>query len=89
MYCTIVLSYRFVFFFYRKVNWQMYKKTLRRVLFNALVTSFLFQLAIYPLVAWRGMSCDYELPSFRSVVWDSFLYLVVVEIGFYYSHRYG
>lgn len=70
-----------------QVNWQMYKKTLRRVLFNSLVTSTVFQLTSYPLVVWRGMSCGYELPSLPTVIWDLFLCLIVVEIGFYYSHR--
>ena len=65
----------------------MYKKTLRWVLFNALVTSAVFQLSIYPLIVLRGMSCGYELPAFRRVVWDLFICLVAVEIGFYYSHR--
>ena len=70
-----------------QVNWQMYKKTLNRVLFNALVTSAIFQLTTYPLAVWRGMPCGYELPSFPVVLWDLFLCLVVVEICFYYSHR--
>lgn len=72
-----------------KVNWQTYKKTLRRVLFNALVTNTVFQLTVYPLMVWRGMPCGYELPSFGRVIWDAFICLVVVEIGFYYSHRYA
>ena len=72
-----------------KVNWQTYKKTLRRVLFNALVTTAVFQLTMYPLMVWRGMPCGYELPSFQRVIWDTFIYVVIVETGFYYSHRYA
>lgn len=81
--CKVFLLFPFL----SQVNWQMYKKTLRRVLFNSLVTSTVFQLATYPLVTWRGMSCGYELPSLPAVIWDLFLCLIVVEIGFYYSHR--
>lgn len=71
------------------MNWQTYKKTLKRVLFNALATTAVFQLIMYPLMLWRGMPCGYELPSLRRVVQDAFIYLVAVEIGFYYSHRYA
>jgi len=71
-----------------QINWKVYKKTLQRSLFNALVTSLIFQLSIHPLVYWRGIDCGYELPSFPTTLWHLFLCVVVVEIGFYYSHRY-
>ena len=70
-----------------QINWEVYKKTLRRTLFNSLVTSLFFQLSIYPFVRWRGIDCGYKLPSFPTALWHLFLYLVIVEIGFYYTHR--
>ena len=76
------------YFLFLQINWEVYKKTLRRTLFNSLVTSLFFQLSIYPFVHWRGIDCGYELPSFPTVLWHLFLYLVIVEIGFYYTHRY-
>ena len=76
------------YFLFLQINWEVYKKTLRRTLFNSLVTSLFFQLSIYPFVRWRGIDCGYELPSFPTVLWHLFLYLVIVEIGFYYTHRY-
>jgi len=37
-----------------QINWKVYKKTLQRSLFNALVTSLIFQLSIHPLVVLEG-----------------------------------
>ena len=75
------------YFVFLQINWEIYKKTLRRTVFNALVTSLFFQLSIHPLVRWRGINCGYELPSFPTALWHLFLHLVIVEIGFYYTHR--
>ena len=75
------------YFVFLQINWEVYKKTLRRTVFNALVTSLFFQLSIHPLVRWRGIDCGYELPSFPTALWHLFLYLIIVEIGFYYTHR--
>lgn len=70
-----------------KVNWKMYKKALRRVLFNAFVIGFLFNLAQYPAIKLRGNDCGYTLPTFTTTIWHLFIYIIVEEIGFYYTHR--
>ena len=72
---------------YVQVNWQTYKHTLKRVVFNSTIVSLVFQLSVYPLFVWRGAPCGYELPSFLTVVWQLFVCAVVVEIGFYYTHK--
>lgn len=64
-----------------------YRKTLKLTAFNAVVTSSLFQLAIYPLSA-RRVSCDLPLPPLTKVIWDLLICAVFVEIFFYYNHRY-
>lgn len=65
----------------------MYKKALRRVLFNVFVVGFLFNLAQYPAIKLRGNDCGYTLPTFTTTIWHLFIYIIVEEIGFYYTHR--
>ena len=72
-----------------KVNWKMYKKGLRRVLFNMFVVGLLFNLAQYPVIKLRGNDCGYTLPTFTTTIWHLFVYIIVEEIGFYYTHRCG
>ena len=57
--------------------------------FNSLVVVFVFSICTYPLAKWRGMTYGYMLPSFPSAVCHLLVYVVVEEIGFYYSHRYS
>jgi len=73
------------------VNWEKYKKCLRRVLFNVFVVGIFFNLTMYPLALLRmkGDECGYTLPTFTTTVWHLFMYILFEEIGFYYSHRYG
>ena len=70
-----------------QVNWEKYKKALWRCVFNSVVVGLTFNLVTYPLAVWRGMDAGYELPSFTTTVWHFFGYIVIEEIGFYYSHR--
>ena len=70
-----------------QVNWETYKKTMKRSMFNATVITLLFQQATYPLVVWRGLDFGVELPSLPTVIWHLFICMVVIEIAFYYSHR--
>ena len=71
-----------------KVNWKQYKKALWRVLFNNTVVAIVCNLITYSLIRWRGNSCGYELPYFSTTVVHFFGFLIVEEIGFYYTHRY-
>ena len=66
----------------------MYKKAVKRVLFNALVVSLCYQLLNYPLLLWRGAPCGYEgLPSLTTAAMQLLLFAFGVEAGFYYGHR--
>lgn len=69
------------------VSWKLYKKALRRVIFNITVVSFGLTLVTYPVVRWRGSSCGRDLPLFSTTILHMLGFLVLVEIGFYYSHR--
>ena len=71
-----------------QVNWEKYKKAVRRVAFNMIVVSLCSVLSTYPLYVWRGSQCGYELPSFPTTIWHLFVYIITHEIIFYYSHRY-
>ena len=71
-----------------QVNWEKYKKALWRCAFNCVVVTMIFNLVTYPLAVWRGLDAGYELPSFATTIWHLFGYIVLEEIGFYYSHRY-
>ncbi|XP_071951503.1 fatty acid hydroxylase domain-containing protein 2-like [Antedon mediterranea] len=62
-------------------------KALKVVLFNQLVVSTLFTLACMPLMEWRCNSVVRELPTFSWVLVELAVFLIVEEIGFYYSHR--
>ena len=56
-------------------------------LFNAVVVTGVFQQATYPLVAWMNVDIGPELPSLPTILWQLFVSVIVVEIGFYYFHR--
>ena len=70
------------------MNWETYKKTVKGTMFNATIMTLIFQQISYPLVKWRGNDFGPELPSLPTAVWNLFVCAVVVEIGFYYTHRY-
>ena len=69
------------------MNWQKYKKAIYVVFFNAIFVGGIFNLCTYPLAKWFGMTYGYTLPSFTTAVCHFLVFLVVEEIGFYYSHR--
>eukprot|EP00731_Ephydatia_muelleri_P030774 Em0022g288a len=69
------------------VSWVAYKAAIQLALLNLLVVSTFLQLCLYPVICWRGSPCGVELPSFTTLLWHLLIYLLVVEIGFYYSHR--
>lgn len=69
------------------MSWVKYKRALLLCGFNVTVVGMFFNLAMYPLMEWRGCVAGYQLPSFTTTVWHLFCYIVVEEIGFYYGHR--
>ena len=74
--------------FFFQVNWETYKKAVKVSMFNAIVVSAIFQHITYPLVVWRDLDYGLVLPSFTTTLWHLFIFMIVVEVGFYYSHRY-
>ncbi|XP_064383183.1 fatty acid hydroxylase domain-containing protein 2-like [Halichondria panicea] len=69
------------------VSWMKYKKALWRCAFNIVVVVLLFQLVMYPLAVLGRMHAGYELPTFATTVLHFTGYMVIEEIGFYYTHR--
>eukprot|EP00057_Strongylocentrotus_purpuratus_P017030 XP_011671504.1 PREDICTED: fatty acid hydroxylase domain-containing protein 2 [Strongylocentrotus purpuratus] len=64
------------------------RKAVLTVLANQTVVVFPIAVGVYHLMGWRG--CGFsaaELPSFQWVMLELFVFLIVEEFGFYYSHR--
>ena len=71
----------------RKVDRAKLMKAIRVVMFNQLV-GFLASFPIYYIVEWRGMTFESdELPTFHWFLLELCVYILIEEIGFYYSHR--
>jgi len=68
------------------VDAQRYVNCAKVSLTNELLTCGLVAL-LYPLMKDWGMSCQRRLPPFWKVLLDFFVFLVVAEFIFYYSHR--
>lgn len=71
-----------------QVNWDTYKKAIKGSMINLTVITLLFQQVTYPLIVLSGVDFGPELPSLPTTIWHLFISIIVVEIGFYYSHRY-
>eukprot|EP00731_Ephydatia_muelleri_P030775 Em0022g289a len=68
------------------VNWEQYKKALKRCALNGLGVGTVFNICMLPIYR-RTVTCGYELPSFPTTLWHLFVYMLIEELGFYYSHR--
>ena len=58
-----------------------------QVLFNQFFIGIPLNLVIYYAMCQRGLSDIKELPTFNRIVLEFAVFLIVEEIGFYYSHR--
>lgn len=61
-------------------------KVLGQVLFNQICVGIPFAIIGFELFKWRGYNCG-ELPTFQWVLMELSIFILVEEIGFYYSHR--
>lgn len=64
------------------------RKAVLTVLANQTVVVFPLSVGLFYFMRWRG--CGFspaELPTFQWVMLELFVYLIVEECGFYYSHR--
>ena len=55
--------------------------------FNMTVVTLALLVLLWPVAKWR-VSCGYELPSPLSVAWQLVLCILILEVGFYYMHRF-
>eukprot|EP00058_Branchiostoma_floridae_P020432 XP_002605922.1 hypothetical protein BRAFLDRAFT_87404 [Branchiostoma floridae] len=63
-------------------------KAVKLVLFNQfIVTGLLVFLGAPAIFNWRGMPCGRELPWFHWVLVELVVFMLVLEVMFYYSHR--
>ncbi|XP_054288455.1 fatty acid hydroxylase domain-containing protein 2-like isoform X2 [Macrosteles quadrilineatus] len=62
-------------------------KVICQVLFNQLVVGLPVAYLSYYLMMWRGGAPLRELPTFHWVLAELALFIIIEEIGFYYSHR--
>ncbi|XP_030066990.1 fatty acid hydroxylase domain-containing protein 2 isoform X1 [Microcaecilia unicolor] len=57
------------------------------VLLNQLFISFPMIIVMHYIMLWRGNPCSPELPTFHWVLLELFIFVLIEEILFYYSHR--
>ncbi|XP_077984819.1 fatty acid hydroxylase domain-containing protein 2-like [Glandiceps talaboti] len=62
-------------------------KAMRVITVNSMLVSFPSFVVWYYVARWRGCSCGYDVPTFWQIFRDLVIYLVVEEIGFFYTHR--
>jgi len=62
-------------------------KVIAMVNFNQLVTGTLTTWLSYRLMSWRGYDDSPKLPSFHRVLMELAVFVIMEEIGFYYTHR--
>ncbi|XP_064608320.1 fatty acid hydroxylase domain-containing protein 2-like [Liolophura sinensis] len=63
-------------------------KAVQQVLFNQIILGIPFSYVAYQVMQWRGCSHKAEdLPTFQWVLLEMFVFSLVEEICFYYTHR--
>ena len=71
-----------------QVSSHRYWQTVGMVLVNLLIVSPVFFASIYPLTKWRNMSYGSDLPPWPVVARDVVVGVLLLEVTFYYGHRY-
>ena len=63
-------------------------KTVKLCLFNQLIVGSILGAILSKIGKWRGGAFTAEeLPTFHWVLFEIFVFTLVEEFGFYYSHR--
>jgi len=71
----------------KKVDRERLLKAIRVCMFNQLV-GLLVSVPLFYFVEWRGMTFESnELPTFQWFLIELCVYILVEELGFYYTHR--
>ena len=63
-------------------------KCIKVVFFNTVFVGPVFLLVTFPYAYWSGLNCGYQLPTFPQVICQLLVFVLSVEAGFYYTHRY-
>eukprot|EP00735_Rhodelphis_limneticus_P003956 TRINITY_DN1549_c0_g1::TRINITY_DN1549_c0_g1_i1::g.28148::m.28148 TRINITY_DN1549_c0_g1::TRINITY_DN1549_c0_g1_i1::g.28148 ORF type:complete len:319 (+),score=38.93,sp/Q9GKT2/FXDC2_MACFA/44.24/1e-83,FA_hydroxylase/PF04116.8/5.1e+02,FA_hydroxylase/PF04116.8/9.7e-17,FA_hydroxylase/PF04116.8/1.5e+04 TRINITY_DN1549_c0_g1_i1:64-957(+) len=69
------------------LNRSKFRRAIGLVLLNQVIVNLPLSIFTFPLAQWRGMRFSYPLPSLFEVAYNFAGFLLVEEIGFYYSHR--
>ena len=70
------------------MDMQLFKKTVKLVLFNQMVVGLVFCYGVTWAFLKRGNPIGGELPSFPWVMFEILVFSFVEEFFFYYTHRY-
>lgn len=60
---------------------------IKQVLINQILIGLPFAVVGYHLMKWRGYDNGVDLPTFQWVLLELTVYILMEELGFYYSHR--
>lgn len=63
-------------------------RVVKLVLFNQIVVGGVLSFVMYLLLVWCGCFFGLELFSFYWVLFEIVIFILVEEVGFYYSYRY-
>jgi sterol desaturase/sphingolipid hydroxylase (fatty acid hydroxylase superfamily) len=68
------------------VDRDKFLNLMKTVLMNSLVTSPMYAYLHYRAMLWRGFPDIHILPEFHVVLMDLIIFLLIEEIGFFYTH---
>ena len=71
-----------------KVDKKRLWSCIRTAAFNLCVVSPVFTLILYQASQWNGSYHKGDLPTFNRFLLEFLVFNIVLEIFFYYSHRY-
>ena len=71
-----------------QIDRQKFIRCAKDVAFNQIVMNAPFSYGLTYVMMWRGCDFGPELPTFHWVVFELIVYIMMMEIGFYYSHRF-
>ena len=73
--------------YFLQMEWRRYLRTAGLSVFNMTVVTVAHTASLWPIARWR-VSCGYELPAPLSVAWQLVVCVLILEVGFYYMHRF-
>jgi methylsterol monooxygenase len=69
------------------ISLKLYTKALIVGLFNVTIVSLIFGVLVLPIVKWRGIRFDPNLPTLTQISIQFIIFTASLEVFFYYIHR--